>query len=145
MEAMRATAREGHRGQLGYSERALWSSRSDGLPTMTRREREIVALVAEGYENGAIASLLRISAETVKAHLRNMREKTGAANRAALVAYAYETGLLIPLRAASLCDAVASSALPARKEAHPSLPGSPFRAGSADRRPSRRDARVAAA
>ena len=48
---------------------------------ITRRETEILVLMAEGNPNKAIASRLGISTETVKKHLRNIYEKTGAQNK----------------------------------------------------------------
>ncbi|WP_158374843.1 LuxR family transcriptional regulator [Cellulosimicrobium cellulans] len=49
---------------------------------LTGREREIVGLVALGESNGAIAARLFLSRRTVDAHLRNIRRKTGARDRA---------------------------------------------------------------
>ena len=48
---------------------------------ITRRETEILVLLAEGNPNKVIASRLHISTETVKKHLRNIYQKTGAQNK----------------------------------------------------------------
>ena len=53
--------------------------------TLTPREREILALVAEGKTNGQIAELLWISAGTVRRHLENAYAKLGVHTRTAAV------------------------------------------------------------
>ena len=53
---------------------------------LTARECEILALVAEGRQNGEIARLLWISADTVRKHLENAYEKLGVHTRTAAVA-----------------------------------------------------------
>jgi PAS domain S-box-containing protein len=63
-------------------------------PRLTRREREIVRLVALGASNREIADRLYISPETVRSHLRNAMSKTSARTRAQLVAIALSEGLL---------------------------------------------------
>jgi DNA-binding NarL/FixJ family response regulator len=70
-----------------------------GLPSLaalTDREREIVALVAEGLTNDEIARRLFISAATAKTHVSRAMIKLGARDRAQLVVIAYETGLVRP-------------------------------------------------
>lgn len=60
-----------------------------GEALLTRREREVLALVAQGLQNIAIARRLFISEATVKVHLRHTFEKLGVRNRAeAAVRYA---------------------------------------------------------
>jgi DNA-binding NarL/FixJ family response regulator len=61
----------------------------DGGGSLTRREREILACVAEGTSNQAIAEKLCISEQTVKTHLSRVYAKLGVKNRlgAALVFY----------------------------------------------------------
>lgn len=51
---------------------------------LTGREREIARLVAQGESNIAIADRLFLSRRTVESHLRNIRRKTGAADRDAI-------------------------------------------------------------
>jgi PAS domain S-box-containing protein len=63
-------------------------------PELTPREVEIVKLVALGYTGGEIASELRISAETVRSHVRNAMDKTGTHTRAQLVATAFAERLI---------------------------------------------------
>jgi RNA polymerase sigma factor (sigma-70 family) len=53
---------------------------------LTARERELIALVAEGRTNGEIGRRLGISAETVRKHLENADAKLGVHTRTGAVA-----------------------------------------------------------
>jgi len=66
------------------------------LAVLTEREREVVALVAEGLANDEIAARLVMSAATAKTHVSRAMTKVGARDRAQLVVFAYETGLVRP-------------------------------------------------
>jgi DNA-binding NarL/FixJ family response regulator len=55
---------------------------------LTRREQEILQLVAQGYSNKAIADRLIVSVDTVKHHLTNIFDKTGASSRVELTLFA---------------------------------------------------------
>jgi two-component system nitrate/nitrite response regulator NarL len=55
---------------------------------LTRRERQVMALVAEGLSNKEIARRLNVAEGTVKTHLHNIYGKVGVANRTALAAVA---------------------------------------------------------
>ena len=66
------------------------------LAALTEREREILDLVARGLSNGEIAGRLFISPLTAKTHVRNVLQKMGCRDRAALTALAYETRLVVP-------------------------------------------------
>jgi DNA-binding NarL/FixJ family response regulator len=61
---------------------------------LTSREFDILELIADGYENHEIAERLVISTETVKSHVRHLRAKLGARNRAHAVAIAFGCRLL---------------------------------------------------
>ena len=61
---------------------------------LTKREREIVGLLALGKRGPEIAGQLFISEETVTTHVRNARLKLGAATRAELIARALGSGLI---------------------------------------------------
>jgi two-component system, NarL family, nitrate/nitrite response regulator NarL len=62
--------------------------------TLTRREREVLALVVAGYANKEIAQTFSISEETIKHHLTRMFDKVGATNRLELAVVAAERGLV---------------------------------------------------
>jgi DNA-binding NarL/FixJ family response regulator len=66
------------------------------LAGLTDREREILALVAEGLSNDDIAQRLVVSPQTVKTHVNRTMAKLGAHDRAQLVVIAYQTGLVRP-------------------------------------------------
>ncbi len=61
---------------------------------LTLREQQILYYIADGLSNKEIAGRLTLSEQTVKAHLSHMTAKSGRANRAALVTYGFETGIL---------------------------------------------------
>ena len=61
---------------------------------LSSREREVLALVARGMTNGAIAQRLLVSEATVKTHLVHVYGKLGVSDRAAAVAIGYEKGIL---------------------------------------------------
>jgi two-component system nitrate/nitrite response regulator NarL len=63
--------------------------------TLSRREQEVLALLADGLVNKQIAARLGISTNTVKTHLELLFEKLGVATRAEAVATAVKRGLLL--------------------------------------------------
>jgi DNA-binding NarL/FixJ family response regulator len=67
-----------------------------GLPSLTDREREVVALVAAGLSNDEIARQLGVSPLTAKTHVSRAMTKLQARDRAQLVVFAYEYGLTAP-------------------------------------------------
>jgi DNA-binding NarL/FixJ family response regulator len=60
---------------------------------LTTREIEVLALVAAGETNKAIATALVISEYTVARHIQNMLQKLGCSSRSGLAAFAVEHGL----------------------------------------------------
>jgi DNA-binding NarL/FixJ family response regulator len=64
------------------------------LPALTDREREVVVLAAEGLSNDEIAGLLVISPATARTHVSRAMVKLGARDRAQLVVFAYQSGLV---------------------------------------------------
>ena len=61
---------------------------------LTKREREILRLVSEGYSNGRVARLLWVTEQTVKFHLSNIYRKLDVANRTEASRWAQRHGLL---------------------------------------------------
>ena len=66
---------------------------SGTLSTLTEREAQVLALVAQGLSNPEIARHLRISPATAKGHVRHLLIKLDARDRVHLVILAYSTGL----------------------------------------------------
>jgi DNA-binding NarL/FixJ family response regulator len=66
------------------------------LEVLTEREREVVALVAEGLSNDEIAERLVVSPATAKTHVSRAMIKLHVRDRAQLVVSAYESGLVRP-------------------------------------------------
>lgn len=65
-----------------------------GLEELTEREREVLALIAEGQSNQEIADALVISIKTVNRHRENIMAKLNLHSRVELVRYAIEKGLI---------------------------------------------------
>ena len=70
--------------------------RPSTLDALTEREREVMALVGEGLSNDEIAARLVVSPATAKTHVSRAMIKLGARDRAQLVVFAYEAGLVRP-------------------------------------------------
>jgi DNA-binding NarL/FixJ family response regulator len=66
------------------------------LGALTEREREVLALVGAGLSNDEIAAKLVVSPATAKTHVSRAMIKLRARDRAQLVVYAYEAGLVRP-------------------------------------------------
>lgn len=74
-------------GRKSFKIDSLWE-------TLTRREREILKLIGEGYKSKEIADYLCISVHTVETHRSTLMKKLNLHNTAALVALAIEKGLV---------------------------------------------------
>ena len=61
---------------------------------LTRREREVAALIARGLSNRELAEQLVITVKTVKNHIQRVLDKLGARSRTEVAARAFEFGLL---------------------------------------------------
>jgi DNA-binding NarL/FixJ family response regulator len=70
------------------------------LAGLTEREREVMALAAVGLSNEEIAERLVVSPATARTHVSRAMVKLGARDRAQLVVFAYQSGLVTPGRAA---------------------------------------------
>jgi DNA-binding NarL/FixJ family response regulator len=75
------------------------STPSVDLSALTDREREVMALAAAGLSNEEIARRLVVSPATARTHVSRAMVKLGARDRAQLVVFAYESGLVSPGRA----------------------------------------------
>lgn len=87
-------------GKIFYSfeaGKALTSARlkSNEVPILTKREREILVLVTEGLTNSEISKKLFISIDTVDTHRKNLYNKLGVKNIATLIKYALKNDLIV--------------------------------------------------
>jgi LuxR family maltose regulon positive regulatory protein len=83
---------------------ARWDARNAGRPleqrgshvsdTLTARERDVLALISQGFANKRIARTLEISPETVKSHVKRIFSKLAASTRTEAVSRAGSLGLL---------------------------------------------------
>jgi DNA-binding NarL/FixJ family response regulator len=79
-----------------YVSEPLHTGAGTSLEWLTNREREAVALVAQGLSNDQIAERMVISPLTAKTHVNRAMVKLHARDRAQLVILAYESGLVTP-------------------------------------------------
>jgi DNA-binding NarL/FixJ family response regulator len=79
-----------------FATRAKEAHVAPELDALTDREREVMALVADGLANDEIAERLIVSPATAKTHVSRAMTKLGARDRAQLVVFAYEAGLVRP-------------------------------------------------
>lgn len=61
---------------------------------LSRREREVLRLLAQGHSNQQVASRIRVSVKTVETYRTRLREKLGLKGRAELYRFAVESGIL---------------------------------------------------
>jgi DNA-binding NarL/FixJ family response regulator len=73
---------------------------ADESAGLTRRELEILRLVAEGHSNAHLAKMLWVTEQTIKFHLSNIYRKLDVANRTEASRWAQVQGLLSPVEAA---------------------------------------------
>jgi DNA-binding NarL/FixJ family response regulator len=78
----------------GYLDGRKTLKGKSSLDTVTQREKEILKLLGEGYQNKEIAEMLSISVKTVEKHRANIMGKLDLHNAAALTAFAFEHGLI---------------------------------------------------
>ena len=79
-----------------FASRSQERGPAPALDALTEREREVMGLVAEGLSNDEIAERLYLSPMTAKTHVSRAMTKLGARDRAQLVVFAYESGLVRP-------------------------------------------------
>lgn len=99
-DELQRAIRAAHSGEAVLSPavatRLLGQVREPASEPLSARELDVLALVAKGTTNRAVAAALFISEATVKTHLLHVYAKLGVSDRAAAVAVAYERGLLKP-------------------------------------------------
>lgn len=89
IEAIHAAAT----GKTYFSDAAAQSLKSgvaENIPLITRREKEVLKLIAEGFTNLEIASQLFLSLNTVDTHRKSIMRKLNVKNTALLIRYAVE-------------------------------------------------------
>ena len=69
--------------------------KNNHLPVLTKREKEILKLVAEGLTNIQISRQLFISIDTVDSHRKNLHTKLNVKNTAQLIRYAIDNGIIV--------------------------------------------------
>ena len=74
---------------------SLRKNEKDNLPVITRREKEVLELIADGMTNNEIAEKLFISSTTVDTHRKNLLAKFNARNTAELVKLSHKGGFLL--------------------------------------------------
>jgi DNA-binding NarL/FixJ family response regulator len=79
-----------------FTARTRQARRLPGLDELIPREREVVALIASGLSNDEISRQIYVSTSTAKTHAARAMTKLGARDRAQLVVFAYQTGLVRP-------------------------------------------------
>jgi len=81
-------------GEVGRALEEYQKSSRTALPELTPREKEILALIAEGYTNPQIAEKIFLSPFTVDSHRKNLLAKLNVRNTATLIKLAVERKLL---------------------------------------------------
>jgi DNA-binding CsgD family transcriptional regulator len=72
---------------------------ADGMRLLTKREEEVVRLVAEGLQNREIAKELKLSEHTIRNYLFHIFDKLGVSSRVELVLYAASSAKSVPTAA----------------------------------------------
>jgi DNA-binding NarL/FixJ family response regulator len=67
----------------------LHFNNSDGMPLLTRREEDVVRLVADGLKNREIAQRLKVKEHSIRNYLYRIFEKLGVSTRVELILYAF--------------------------------------------------------
>ncbi|MGH3102566.1 MAG: LuxR C-terminal-related transcriptional regulator [Gaiellaceae bacterium] len=77
-----------------YTARGRAAPAPGGAERLTRRELEILTLLADGHSNAQLARLLWVTEQTIKFHLSNLYRKLGVSNRTEASRWAHGNGLL---------------------------------------------------
>ena len=81
-------------GEVGQALKDYQRSSKGELPVLSRREKEILNLIAEGYTNPQIAEKIFLSSFTVDSHRKNLLAKLQVKNTASLIKLAVERKLI---------------------------------------------------
>lgn len=81
-------------GEVGQALKEYQRSSKNEMPVLSRREKEILTLIAEGYTNPQIAEKLFVSPFTVDSHRKNLLAKLDVKNTAMLIRFAVEHHLI---------------------------------------------------
>jgi DNA-binding NarL/FixJ family response regulator len=81
-------------GEVGQALEEYEKSSKETLPLLTRREKEILALIAEGYTNPQITEKIFLSLFTVDSHRKSLLAKLKVKNTAMLIRFAVEHKLI---------------------------------------------------
>jgi DNA-binding NarL/FixJ family response regulator len=92
--ALREVSRGGEYVSWSISEVLKQSAPAEGIPLLTKREKEILELIAEGMTNQEIADKIFLTCSTVDTHRKHMLTKFGVKNTAALVKLAVSNHLI---------------------------------------------------
>lgn len=81
-------------GEVGEALKQYQRSSVADIPVLSRREKEVLELIAEGYTNPQIAEKLFVSPFTVDSHRKNLIAKLNVKNTAMLIRFAVEHKLI---------------------------------------------------
>ena len=81
-------------GEVGQALKDYQRSTKVDMPVLSRREKEILALIAEGYTSPQIAEKIFVSPHTVDTHRKNLLTKLDVKNTATLIKLAVERKLI---------------------------------------------------
>jgi DNA-binding NarL/FixJ family response regulator len=88
-----ALARHDEAGRRARPDDRAAAAEADGPASLTRRERQVLSLVAAGHTNAEIAEMLVLSVRTIESHRANLRRKLGRPSGAELAGHAERWGL----------------------------------------------------
>jgi DNA-binding NarL/FixJ family response regulator len=96
MEAIRRSRAEGRYVDPSLTGLASGAPGASAGRPLSRREEEVLRLIADGLSNQGIADALVVSVETVRTHIKSLLRKLSARDRAHAVAVGFRVGLLAP-------------------------------------------------